>query len=110
VEEAMLFRRILLVSALGPVGNLFADDFEVSFRYQLLSNMNVTIEIYNTSDGSKVVTVLNDVSQNSGYYTISWDGRNSSGNIVSSVQYICRLTLRKGSSSSVTNTQFYVIK
>ncbi len=57
--------------------------------YQIPQNEMVNLEIYNTL-GEKVRTLVNEI-QNPSNYNISWDGKNSSGNQLSSGVYLYRL-------------------
>jgi hypothetical protein len=58
--------------------------------FQLPQNEVVNLEIYNTL-GQKVRTLLNET-QEAGQYEIVWDGKNNSGNELSSGVYLYRLT------------------
>ncbi len=63
---------------------------ETVIRYEIPKQGNVQMTIYN-SIGQKVRTLLNK-SRPAGEYEISWDGRNDSGNLVSTGIYFCRLS------------------
>jgi len=58
--------------------------------YQVPQNEMVTLEIYNTL-GQKVRTLVNET-QEAGQYEITWDGKNGSGNQLSSGIYLYRIT------------------
>ena len=58
--------------------------------YQLPQNEMVGLEIYNAL-GEKVRTLVNET-QDTGKYEVVWDGKNSSGNQLSSGIYLYRLT------------------
>ena len=58
--------------------------------YQLPQNEVVSLEIYNAL-GQKVRTLVNEA-QEAGQYEIIWDGKNNSGNELSSGVYLYRLT------------------
>ncbi|MFI5238144.1 MAG: FlgD immunoglobulin-like domain containing protein, partial [Ignavibacteriales bacterium] len=57
--------------------------------YQIPQSAMVTLEIFNAL-GEKVRTLVNET-QTSGKYEITWDGKNSSGNQLSSGIYLYRL-------------------
>jgi len=58
--------------------------------YQIPQNELVSLEIYNAI-GERVSTLVNEM-QNSGRYEVVWDGKNNSGNQLSSGIYLYRLT------------------
>ena len=58
--------------------------------YQIPQTEFVTLEIYNAL-GEKVRTLVNEV-QETGYYEVEWDAKNSSGNQLSSGIYLYRLS------------------
>lgn len=60
-----------------------------TIEYSLPVNGKVNLEIFNVL-GEKVKTLVNK-NQTSGNYSIQWNGRNSSGNVVSSGVYFYRL-------------------
>ncbi len=84
-------------SELGAVPDRFdlAQNFpnpfnpETIIKYQLPRQSHVKLEIYNTL-GQKVRTLV-DATQKASYYSVKWDGRNQSGNRVSSGIYLYRL-------------------
>ena len=61
-----------------------------TITYQIPKSDLVTLEVYNAL-GEKVRTLVNQV-QETGYYQIEWDGKNSSGNQLSSGIYLYRIT------------------
>jgi len=65
---------------------------ETTIRYTLdnLSRQNVRLLIYNSA-GQIVKTLVNDI-QTVGDYRVTWDGRNDSGNLVSSGIYFYELS------------------
>src|SRR5690554_1792912 len=58
-------------------------------NYQIPSPEFVTLEIYNAL-GQQVRTLVNQM-QPAGYYTVEWDGKNASGNNVSSGMYLYKI-------------------
>ena len=58
--------------------------------YQIPQSELVSLEIYNAL-GEKIRTLVNQV-QETGYYQIEWDGKNNSGNQLSSGIYLYRIT------------------
>ena len=58
--------------------------------YQVPQNEMVTLEIFNAL-GQKVRTLVNET-KDAGQYKITWDGKNSSGNQLSSGIYLYRIT------------------
>lgn len=58
--------------------------------YQIPQSNHVTLEIHNAL-GEKVRTLVNQI-QETGYYQIEWDGKNNSGNQLSSGIYLYRIT------------------
>jgi hypothetical protein len=63
-----------------------------SIQYSVLSDQSpshVTLKIYNIS-GQEVRTLVDDI-QESGYYTVTWDGRNGTGTLLPSGFYFYRL-------------------
>ena len=58
--------------------------------YQVPQNEMVTLEIYNAL-GQKVRTLVNETLE-AGQYEITWDGKNGSGNQLSSGIYLYRIT------------------
>ncbi|MCL4279534.1 MAG: T9SS type A sorting domain-containing protein, partial [Ignavibacteriaceae bacterium] len=58
--------------------------------YQIPQSEFVTLEIYN-SIGEKVRTLVNG-NQETGFYQVQWDGKNNSGNQLSSGVYLYRLS------------------
>ncbi|MHB1687149.1 MAG: glycoside hydrolase family 3 C-terminal domain-containing protein [Ignavibacteriaceae bacterium] len=61
-----------------------------TIRYHLSKGGNVKIDVYNIS-GQSVKTLV-DSYHNAGDYYVMWDGRNDSGNIISSGTYFYRIT------------------
>jgi len=57
--------------------------------YTLLSPSNVTLAIYDVT--GRIITTLKDTQQPIGYYDIKWNGRDKSGNDVSTGIYLCLL-------------------
>ncbi|HOT96889.1 MAG TPA: right-handed parallel beta-helix repeat-containing protein [bacterium] len=62
---------------------------ETRLRYRLNSNANVQMEIYDLS--GRIVATLVSEEQPKGFYTQSWDGRDSAGKLLPSGIYFCRL-------------------
>src|SRR5690606_6437901 len=58
-------------------------------NYQIPSPELVTLEIYNAL-GQQVRPLVNQM-QPAGYYTVEWDGKNASGNNVSSGMYLYKI-------------------
>ena len=90
------------VEAGEPVGNALFVNYPNPFnpsttiRYSLKESSNATLAVYN-SLGQKIRTLV-DGSQAAGVHTVQWDGRNESGQQVSSGVYFYRLqsgTFRK---------------
>jgi hypothetical protein len=61
-----------------------------AIKFQLPVNTRVTIKVYDLQ-GREVITLLND-EKTSGTYTVYWNGRNSSGQMVSSGVYLYKLS------------------
>ncbi|MDD5530129.1 MAG: C1 family peptidase [bacterium] len=61
------------------ISNNYPNPFtnSTTIEYGLPINATVTINIYNSS-GQKIITLLNKT-QNAGYYTLVWDGKDNSG-------------------------------
>jgi flagellar hook assembly protein FlgD len=57
--------------------------------YELPESETVSLEIFNHI-GEKVKTLVNQT-QEAGYYSVEWDGKNNLGNPVSSGMYIYRI-------------------
>jgi hypothetical protein len=63
---------------------------ETTIEYQLPESGDITLVVYNTL--GQVVRTLVAEHQEAGYYAVRWDGRNQTGNAVSSGMYFYRLT------------------
>ena len=74
-----------------------------TIRYSLPSAGKVTLKVYNLL-GQEVRTLVNEV-QPAGNQTAEWDGRNNSGNGLSSGVYIYRFVAKTGVSGSITFSQ-----
>jgi hypothetical protein len=72
----------------NPVKNL------TTISYQLPSRSNIALEVYNVL-GQKVKTLIKG-SQNPGWHSVTWNGRDNSGRRVSSGIYLYRLTTGSG--------------
>jgi hypothetical protein len=59
-------------------------------RFTIPEHNNVTLEVFDVT-GRKVATLLNE-ERGAGRYTVVWDGRNASGQSVSSGMYLYRIT------------------
>jgi photosystem II stability/assembly factor-like uncharacterized protein len=70
-----------------------------TIRYVLTEASNVLIRIYDGL-GKELLTLLNSY-QTSGEHSIKWDGKDGSGNIVSSGLYIYRIDAGKNSESKM---------
>lgn len=84
VEEKNPFRKPVEISKIKP--NPFKD--KVLIEFQLNQNCNVQIVIYNLF-GKMVKTLINK-KEDKGTHTITWDGGDNSGNIVSKGVYFIR--------------------
>jgi hypothetical protein len=62
-----------------------------TINFALPEQSQVTLEIFNIL-GQRVRTLVSDELHDPGYYSVTWDGRNISGNVVSSGLYIYRIT------------------
>ncbi|HTY36944.1 MAG TPA: putative Ig domain-containing protein, partial [Bacteroidota bacterium] len=62
---------------------------ETTVRYKVAEKIGVQISLYNIQ-GQKIRTLVNAV-PDPGVYRVVWDGRNESGEVVSSGLYICRM-------------------
>ena len=73
------------------LANNYPNPFNPStqIRYGLPHESNVSLTLYNHL-GQRVVSLV-DKQQSAGFYTIQWDGRNASGNQVSSGIYFYRI-------------------
>ncbi len=58
--------------------------------YNLPQNVTVSLKIYNIM-GKEVKTLVNNQLQSPGSYTVQWDGRDNSGNMVASGTYLYRI-------------------
>lgn len=85
VEELEPDENVFFISKGYP--NPFIDKTLV--EYSLFKSCNVNISIYNTL-GARIRVLLNE-SQNAGTHAITWNGRDASGNKVSSGFYFLRL-------------------
>ena len=61
-----------------------------TIAYQLKSNLNVKLNVYNAL-GQHIRTLVNDVKQQSGQHKIQWNGLNDAGQQVASGVYFYRL-------------------
>jgi len=57
--------------------------------YQIPQNEMVTLEVFNVL-GQRVRTLVNEI-KDAGQYEITWDGKNNSGNQLSSGIYLYRI-------------------
>ncbi len=64
-----------------------------TINYSIAEASEVMLQIYNVS-GQIIKELVND-HKNSGFYSILWDGKNDSGDFVSSGVYFCLLTAGK---------------
>jgi len=62
---------------------------ETQIRYALPVPNHVRIEVYNLV-GKKVITLI-DREENAGFHTVTWNGRDDFGKLVSSGIYLCRI-------------------
>jgi len=62
---------------------------ETNIKYELPEQAQVKLEIFNLL-GQKVRTLVNEI-RHAGYYTVTWDSRNDSGQLVSSGVYLYRI-------------------
>ena len=60
-----------------------------TIRYQLYQPTIVNISIYNII-GQHIIELVNEY-QDAGYYLVSWNGKNQSGNMVASGIYLCHI-------------------
>jgi hypothetical protein len=58
-----------------------------TIRYGLPNDVNVSLKVYNLL-GQEITTLMNNVAQEAGYHTVTWDGMNQHGNTVASGMYI----------------------
>jgi hypothetical protein len=63
---------------------------ETTIDYQVRENVPVQMVVYNLL-GQQVRSLVNEV-KSQGYHSITWDGRDDGGNLVSSGVYFCYLT------------------
>jgi hypothetical protein len=69
----------------------FPNPFNTSttIRYQLYQPTKVNLSIYNVT-GQHIINLVNEY-QDAGYYLVSWNGNNQSGNMVASGIYLCHI-------------------
>jgi thermitase len=79
-----------------------------TIRYEIPEASRVSLVVYDIM-GREVLRLVDDVIE-PGYYTVKWEGRNSSGNPVSSGIYIYRFTARPLSVESTAEGLHYVKK
>jgi len=68
-----------------------------SIQYSVISDQSpphITLKIFNLL-GQEARTLVDDVKE-PGYYTVTWDGKDSDGRPVTSGIYFCRLTVDSG--------------
>ena len=85
IEENEPNKEVFFISQGKP--NPFIEKTHIEYNLPRISNVNIAV--YNVL-GSKVRTLLNKI-QNTGRYTIIWDGRDERGNKVTSGFYFLRL-------------------
>ena len=66
---------------------------ETIIKYQLPKSCDVVIKIYNTP-GQEIKTLINE-KRNAGYHKIIWDGKDNSGQIVSTGIYLYQIKAEK---------------
>ena len=93
--------------------NPFAAGREVTtIEYYLEQDANVTLKIYDLF-GNLVYQqefLIGEVGGKSGTNLISWDGKNGSGEIVSNGGYICCITAKTSSGTTVLKRKISVVK
>lgn len=72
---------------------------ETIISFSVPENASVTLEVFNML-GQKVRTLINSQVYNSGEWKVKWDGRNNSGDLMSSGVYLYRLNAGRFSASS----------
>ena len=76
---------------------------ETVIKYSLPANEHVNLSIYNLL-GQKITTLINE-QHNAGFHSISWNGKNDTGTLVSSGVYIYQLTV---GSKSIRKKMIYL--
>ncbi len=85
IEEEKPEEKIFFISQ--PYPNPFMDKTQIEYNLPRISNVNIAV--YNVI-GARVSTLLNK-RQNAGKYTITWNGRDDSGDKLPSGFYFLRL-------------------
>lgn len=72
-------RKLFIPPSEAEIGKVFPNPFSISLNieYRLSSSGNLEMGIYNLK-GQKIISLLNQFAH-TGYYSISWDGRNEMG-------------------------------
>ena len=75
---------------------------ETRIRYTVPEQAHVRMEIYNIT-GKKVITLVDGV-MTAGYHSVTWNGKDDFGNVVSGGLYLCRI--RAGTYSKIIRMLF----
>ena len=94
------------VFTLTPCEKIRPPFHDISFV--LKNNASVKLEIYDLT-GSLITSLLNE-EKTSGYHNVSWDGTNKQGTIVSSGNYIYRLSINSGKEKTVKSRKMTFLK
>ncbi len=84
--------------------NLYPNPFNplngnLNITFNIKNDDNIRVEVYDIS-GQHIKTLLSEESKEAGVYTLEWDGKDSSGNIVGSGNYIIYVYGKKTGSYS----------
>lgn len=82
---------------------------EMTISYNIDDDADVTVSILKgaTTSGSEVIKLLNSKSQSAGDHELTWDGKNSNGNRLSTGFYTYKITSKK--SSTDVETGIFVV-
>ncbi len=115
-EEGDGGSQVAATSSLEPKGLILSQNYpnplqqQTTIRYQLPADSRLSLKIYDSA-GRLVRTLLDDTEE-IGYNTIEWDGKDNSGRMVANGIYFYRLDARQkdnGQTAAITLTNKMVV-